>query len=203
MKILFGGSFDPIHTGHLTLIQEVIKKCNPDNFVIVPAYQSIRKPNHIFDANFRCKLIDKAIMDLPKSIITCIEISDFEIMQKRAVYTYETIEALKPDTMLIGGDLNYTKWKYFNEVIDKSIHHVLIFPRNNVPVNSYSSKDIILDLPESKISSSEIIKRLLLRKSITGLVPHSILENIEQKYFENSFDPIEEEIQYSLVGINS
>jgi nicotinic acid mononucleotide adenylyltransferase len=124
-------------------------------------------------------------------------------MQKRAVYTYETIETLKPDTMLIGGDLNYTKWKYFKEVIDKSIHHVLIFPRNNVPVNSYSSKDIILDLPESKVSSSEIIKRLLLRKSITGLVPHSILENIEQKYFENSFDPIEEEIQYSLVEINS
>jgi nicotinate-nucleotide adenylyltransferase len=203
MKILFGGSFDPIHIGHLTLIKEVIKKYSPDSFVIVPAYQSIRKPNHIFDAEFRRKLINKAIMDLPKSIMTCIEISDFEILQKRAVYTYETIEALKPDTMLIGGDLNYTKWKYFNEVIDKSIHHVLIFPRNNVPVNSYSSKDIILDLPESKVSSSEIIKRLLLRKSITGLVPDSILENIEQKYFENSFDPIGEKIQYSLVEINS
>ena len=203
MKILFGGSFDPIHIGHITLIQEVIKKYSPDKFVIVPAYQSIRKPNHIFDADFRCKLINKVIMDLPKSIMTCIEISDFEILQKRAVYTYETIEALKPDTMLIGGDLNYTKWKYFNEVIDKSIHQVLIFPRNNVPVNSYSSKDIILDLPESKVSSSEIIKRLLLHKSITGLVPNSISENIEQKYFENSFDPIEEEIQYSLVEMNS
>lgn len=185
MVILFGGSFDPVHSGHLLLIQKVIEKFKPDKFIVVPAYNGMCKQKCTFTGEFRLKLITKALSVLPKIISENIEISDYEIKQNRPVYTYETIEKLKPDALLVGGDLDYKKWKNFDEVIDVYTKKILVYPRNTSVQRIRSDKEIILDMPLSDISSSEIVNRLSQGKSIINYVPHSILKYIKEEYLSN------------------
>jgi nicotinate-nucleotide adenylyltransferase len=185
MKILFGGSFDPFHLGHLSIIKGVIEKYNPGKFFIVPANQSMSKIKYVFPPGLRLKMIEKSLSDLPNEMRNCIEISDFELIQDKPVYTYETVAALKPDTLLIGGDHNYAKWKNFSEIIEPSVKQFLIYPRNNNPKSPRSVKEIILDLPEFQISSMEVIEKLYSSQRLNQLVHHSIVKELEQYRLEN------------------
>lgn len=186
MVILFGGSFDPIHNGHVLLIQNVIEKFSPQRFIVVPAYHGMCKNRCNFSREFRFNSVQKALSELPDSILKNIEISDFELKQNRPVFTYETIEELKPDTLLIGSDLDYTKWKNFKNVIDAYIKQILIYPRNTFSPHPHSKKEIILNMPLLDVSSSEIISQLSRGESIKGFVPDSVLNYIEQEYLQNN-----------------
>lgn len=180
MRILFGGSFDPFHLGHLSIIKGVIEKFNPYKFILVPANASMSKIKYIFPPELRLDFIIKSMSDLPTDIKSCIEISDYELRQGKPVYTFETITELQPDTLLVGGDHDYTKWKSYIEIIEPAIKQFLIYPRNNNPENPRSVKEVILDLPPFRISSMEIIEKMYKGESINGLVHHSIIGEIEQ-----------------------
>lgn len=179
MKILFGGSFDPFHLGHLAVVKRVIEKFSPEKFIIVPANMSMSKISYIFPPEFRLMIIKKSLSDLPPAISGCIEISEFELQQERQVYTYETIAELKPDTLLIGGDHDYTKWKKYSEVIEPCIKQFLIYPRNNNPKYPRSEKEIILDLPGYNISSMEVIEKIYSNQKFNHLVHPSVVKDLE------------------------
>lgn len=196
MKVLFGGSFDPIHLGHIYLIRKVIEKYKPEKFIIVPAYQSIGKRPHTFDCEFRLKLILKALSNLPEEIRKYIEVSDYELKQKRPVFTYETILNLKPNTLLVGADLNYTEWKFFYEVIDNYIDQIIVFPRNNYLISPRYRKEIIIDTQLLNFSSSVVREKLYFNESIKNLVSSSIRFDIEKKYLEQRYSINNDKLNY-------
>lgn len=187
MKILFGGSFDPIHIGHINLICKVIEKYKPKKFIIVPAYQSIGKRTHAFDCEFRLKLILKALSHLPVEIKKYIEISDYELKQRRPVFTYETVLHLKPNVLLVGADINYTRWKFFYEIIDNYINQIIVFPRYSNFISPRQRKEIIVDNQLLNFSSSEIRNKLYLKESIESLVPTAIRYDIENYFLAMEF----------------
>ncbi|MEM3373456.1 MAG: nicotinate-nicotinamide nucleotide adenylyltransferase [Candidatus Anstonellales archaeon] len=187
MKILFGGSFDPIHLGHIYIIRKVIELYKPEKFIIVPAYQSVGKKSYLFDCEFRLKLILKALSELPVEIKKCIEISDYELKQRKPVYTYETILNIKPNTLLVGADVKYTQWKFFNEIIDNYIDMFIVFPRYKQINNPRYNKEIIFDSRLIDNSSTEIKKKLYLHERINNYVPHLITTDIERYFHEYYF----------------
>jgi len=180
MKILFGGSFDPFHLGHLAIIKGVIEKFSPEKFIIVPSNASMSKIKYTFPPDIRLKFIISSLSGLPPEISNSIEISEYELRQERPVYSYETIGELKPDALLLGGDHDYTKWKNYTEVIEPCIKLFLVYPRDGNPKNSRNKKEIILDLPGHSISSMEIIERLYANEKIDQMVHHSIANELEQ-----------------------
>ena len=126
----FGGSFDPPHIGHLSIIQSCILKSQ--QFLLIPAQQSPIK-DHIPEASafHRKQMLELLIHDINHPVT----IDDWEINNPAPNYTYETIKHLQtvyPQSklhMVIGGDqlANFSKWKNYKKIMD--IVHIVAFNR--------------------------------------------------------------------------
>lgn len=118
MKIgLFGGSFDPIHLGHIAIAREACKRESFQHFFFIPTACSPFKPQNAFlDNSNRIKLL-KAALDEEKNNL--FQISSFEIQKGGVSYSYETIQhfqKLYPNASLywVGGDdllPSLSQWK--------------------------------------------------------------------------------------------
>ena len=87
-KAIFGGTFDPIHIGHVHIAYEALYNLHLDKILFMPAGNPPNKINkNITDAQIRYDLVEKAVEGENH-----FEISDYEINKKENSYTYETIE---------------------------------------------------------------------------------------------------------------
>lgn len=121
---IFGGTFDPMHKGHLIIINEFINKWLLDRVLIVPAYVSPHKINEntLFPADIRLEIIKKSIADNQS-----ISVDDFEISKPTPSYTINTINHIEkkyPDSnlyLLIGTDQlkNFHNWHKYEIILKK------------------------------------------------------------------------------------
>ena len=135
----FGGSFDPPHIGHLSIIQSCIVESQ--QFVLIPTKQSPFK-DHIplASAHHRIRMLELLISKIDHPII----IDDWEINNPAPNYTYETIRHLQMDYpkrnlfMVIGGDqLTYFhKWKNYRKIMN--LVRIVAFNRDK---NQYAPPD--------------------------------------------------------------
>lgn len=86
---VFGGSFDPPHIGHEAIVQEACQQLDIDKLFVVPTFLNPFKSSSHIDAAQRLTLIKKLF-----SMNQKVEICEYEVNQKRAVQTVETIEYL-------------------------------------------------------------------------------------------------------------
>ena len=92
MKILiYGGTFDPVHNGHLKLFSAAIKEIKPDLCYVFTAYNSPYKEASQTPYNLRKLMAQKVFSPLHKNII----FDDFEYKKHRKVYTFETLKYVK------------------------------------------------------------------------------------------------------------
>ena len=120
---LLGGSFDPIHLGHLNMGLRALKDFNLDRVFYITAKNSPFKVNKSFlDSEKRHKLVEKALADHPG-----LEASRIELDREEEVsYTYQTIEEYKklyPDSelfLLMGEDAfsRFNQWKNYDWIMD-------------------------------------------------------------------------------------
>ena len=112
---IFGGSFDPVHNGHLILAQETVEHCGLDCLLVVPAWRSPLKEK-------RPRLPDATRLDLLRQVFAHLEwarILDLEIRQSQPSYTVETVREISrehPDdslSLVLGADslLEIESWK--------------------------------------------------------------------------------------------
>jgi len=118
-KAIFGGSFDPPHSGHLQVIQQAIISLNIDKLIVVPAFLNPFKMGNKAPANLRLKWLKQMTADMP-----LVEVSSFEIDQNRAVASIETVEHFQDEDvtyLIIGADnlQDLCKWKRFQELNKK------------------------------------------------------------------------------------
>ena len=122
MKLyFFGGSFDPPHLGHLSIIQSCL--INSQQFVLIPAKQSpFKEHSTVASAYHRIRMLKLLISKIDHPII----IDDWEINNPAPNYTYETIKHLQTNypqsnlSMVIGGDqlTCFHKWRKYREIMD-------------------------------------------------------------------------------------
>lgn len=102
---IYGGTFDPIHVGHLHVIEQVIEKDLVDQLIVVPAGQPLlRTSAPVASAENRRKMCQLAIKDLQPKVAAKVFVNPIEILRTGPSYAIDTVEAIKqthPDDQLV------------------------------------------------------------------------------------------------------
>ncbi|MDU3687846.1 MAG: nicotinate (nicotinamide) nucleotide adenylyltransferase [Anaerococcus hydrogenalis] len=193
MKIgLFGGTFDPIHIGHLIVMENVINTMNLDKIYILPNSNPPHKvQNKKTDINIRIKMVRKAISDNHK-----IEINDYDYRNNSIHYTYQTIDYFKktyPDDkfyFIIGEDsfLDIKKRKNYEQILKENL---IVFKRYSEKnssllseinkIKKYNKNIYLIDNIALDISSTLIRSLVKDKKSIKYLVNDKVIEIIKKE----------------------
>lgn len=190
MKIaLFGGSFDPVHEGHLTIAATACRCCRFDRFFFVPAARSPFKQDAVpAKTAFRIEMLNAALRDFPNDPF---EICLFETERGGLSYSIDTVRYignLFPDSSVVwigGADLlpGLPLWHDSASLAQET--SFLIFRRGNdlcPPVPSGFRVDFF-EIPPIPYSSSEIRKQLadgIPAASVPGL-PKAVADIIERE----------------------
>ena len=172
----FGGSFDPIHIGHISLAQQAIQLARLDTLLLCPAYHAplrIEKP--YFSTKTRLRILEKIAQETP-----CVEVCKLEIEKQKTCYTYETIKEVQlqyPHStilLLLGADQfnRLNEWKFHNELAEHC--QFLVFSRDAQGVTPPPIPQLSYQLVKNDLidcSSTEIRKRLQSGKSVNHLIP--------------------------------
>lgn len=156
MKLaFFGGSFDPPHLGHDSIVKMAIDSLDIDKLIIMPTYISPFKADFSAPPELRLKWTKEIWGDLPN-----VEISRFEIDQNRPVPTIESVLHLydiydiKKLYLLIGADHLATLDKWHNFELLSSLVHFIVAKRDHIKIPKKLQKlDIHIDISSSKIRS--------------------------------------------------
>lgn len=186
---LFGGTFNPLHNGHIELAKNSIVSLNLDAVVFVPNYLSPFKSDQlILDDFHRFKMIELTL----KNYINFF-VSDFEIKSKNISYTINTIKyfsiyfSKKKFVLLIGNDslINFDKWFNFKEML--SLIEIGVFERDSSVYNNFNIKYKEIKGCKVDVSSSLIRDKIKHFLPINNLVPNEVLKYInENKLYLNS-----------------
>jgi nicotinate-nucleotide adenylyltransferase len=178
---IFGGTFDPIHFGHLITALAVKEIRSLDKIIFIPAHISPHKTTFSSSsAAHRLAMINLAINN-----IEGFEVSDFELNKQGISYTIDTISHYKNIyshiDLIIGYDnlLNFTTWKDPDEIV-KLASLVVLSRKSNQPdvSNPYFNHAELVKTPLIEISSTDIRRRVKENKLINFLVPKKVMEYI-------------------------
>ncbi|WKZ20541.1 MAG: nicotinate-nucleotide adenylyltransferase [Candidatus Jettenia sp. CY-1] len=200
---IFGGSFNPIHIGHLIVAEEVFQQQRLSKVVFIPTGISPHKESiDLIHSSHRYHMVKQAISDNDH-----FEISDLEIKRSGKSYTIDTVRTLKGMYgekqnlyLIIGSDMLHeiNTWKDID--ILSSLCRFVVVNRFPVPINEGSHKShtpltkeksynfnkekkeferLKVMIPFIGISSTEIRDRLRDGRSIRYLVPRCVEEYIK------------------------
>lgn len=179
---LFGGSFNPIHIGHLILAEyaRVIMNFDEVWLILSPLNPLKISSKELLPDDIRLKMIQLAIEGF-EGIKEC----DIELTMPRPNYTINTLRKLieqYPDvefSLLIGADnfANFDKWKDPDEIC--KLASVIVYPRLGYPMPD-GSNDYIkpLDAPIIQISSTEIRKAIAKQRLVAPMLPPKVYDFI-------------------------
>ena len=102
---IYGGTFDPIHLGHLHVISQLIEKKIVDQLLVVPAGEPLLR-NQVpkATAQQRRAMCQLAVSDLPADIASKVQVNPIEVLRTGPSYAIDTVEAVKqsyPDDTLV------------------------------------------------------------------------------------------------------
>jgi nicotinate-nucleotide adenylyltransferase len=177
---LFGGTFNPIHNGHLIVAEHMRSALSIDTVMFIPSYITPHKQaGEEIVSEHRLEMVRLATHG--SAHFRC---SDIEINKNEISYTIDTVEELMlrnpNDTMylIIGMDnyLTFHHWKNPNEILSKIRVVVMNRPHHQKQLNeAIGTKNIIfIDVPNIDISSTEIRKRVQEGKSVSQMVPPAV-----------------------------
>lgn len=181
---VFGGSFDPIHQGHLNIAQDAYEEFGLDAVCFIPAGHSPNKKEQFMTpAEIRAEMTALAIQDIPHFFL-----SDIEIQSRNTSYTYLTLTKLKelyPDTELyfiMGADsLDYfERWCHPEIICQKAV--ILAAVRDDMDISAVQAKIKRLQrlFPaeiyplhgrKTEVSSSELRKEISESGSYSNMIP--------------------------------
>ena len=178
MKIgIYGGSFNPIHFGHIGLAKWVTEHTDLDQvWLMVSPNNPLKDTSILADEQVRLIEARKAIANIQSPIAKQIVVSDFEFHLPRPNYTANTLRELQKQypqhefTLIIGEDnINiFNKWREYQYILDT--YRIFVYPRRNIISQTSQQHEDILrkannvkllaDAPYFDISSTELRKNL-------------------------------------------
>lgn len=189
---IMGGTFNPIHNGHLLLAKNAQKQVLLDQVLFMPSGNSYMKRN-VLETQKRVAMVALAIERYPD-----FELSLIEAQKSGNTYTYETLECLKtanPDTQyyfIIGADILFQieQWRNPKQIFQMAV--LVCAVRNDYDFNMIQEKGndlaasganiIYLNMPKLDVSSTDIRAKVKSNLSISDLVPPEVAQYIEQEH---------------------
>ena len=191
---ILGGTFDPIHTGHLAVADEIVSRLGLAEVLFVPAGKPwFKADDRILPAEHRLKMVKLAIADKP-----CFKLSTIEVEREGPTYTVDTITELRRQfgagdelLFIIGWDnlADLSRWCQPERLI--SMCRLVAVPRVGCQVPDLDSLEaaipglsqrvIMLDKPEIDVSASMIRERVRRGLPINRLVPEAVARYITEQ----------------------
>ena len=131
LRLLYGGTFDPIHLGHLHTAKAAYHAFNQAPLAFIPCFEPVHK-DHPITKDHRFAMLKLALEDYPH-----FSIESWEIKQKRPCYALETLSHLRkqyPNASLawiIGSDQDLTTWHHWPDLF--KLAHFIRVPRDHHP----------------------------------------------------------------------
>ena len=176
---LFGGTFNPIHVGHLVLAETAREHLALDRVLFIPAASPPHKrARDLLPGATRLRLVQLAIRDHPAFVA-----SDIELTRPGPSYSIETVRCLRRQLpaatlfLLIGEDMLEVRWRAWDEL--RRLCTIAAARRPESPPASCRGVRW-LPMPQLAIASSDIRKRLAAGRSIRYLVPSAVERHIRQ-----------------------
>ncbi len=188
---IYGGTFDPVHNGHIIVATWMIEVARLDKLMVMPAYippHKIESERAEFSKRF--EWLKKAFKGVEK-----VEISNFEGKKEGISYTFETVshfEKIYGKLVYIMGEDNFlhlNEWYKYEELLKKI--ELWVYPRTcNFDAErvlkkfAFISNDIHVarDIPLIQISSTSVRDRVKKGLPLKGYVPECVEEEIKKTY---------------------
>ncbi len=183
---LLGGSFDPIHQGHIDMALRMAEALHLDGVVLMPTFVPPHKIREsMASAHHRLEMCRLAAAEYP-----LLQVSDLELNREGASFTVDTLTALQepyPDTrwyLITGADMFMTlrTWYRFADIAKMAV--LCTFPREGTDLGELQAYaagltadgvDCYVDThPIMTVSSTEIRRRAVMGESLSGLVPEAV-----------------------------
>ena len=183
---IFGGSFNPIHNGHIALAKAFLEKENLNEVWFMVSPQNPFKVNlQLLADHLRLELVCKAIADNPH-----FRASDYEFQLPKPSYTWNTLQHLSHDypthrfTLLVGGDnwAAFDRWYHAEDIL--SNYKIVVYPRRGQEIDKSTlpTNVSLLQTPLIDVSSTDVRQRVEQGEDISKLVPEEILNDIQRLY---------------------
>src|SRR5579872_5752796 len=169
---ILGGTFDPIHFGHLRLALELYQAFALEHIRIIPCYQPVHRKQPVASPEERLAMSKRAVASEP-----ALKIDETEIKRKGPSYTIDTLLDLRkkapqvPFCILIGIDafLGFTSWHRWQDILENAHLIVAHRPNYHLPHTGIVAKLIRDRLVEDATQIHQRLQGCILLHPITSL----------------------------------
>lgn len=183
---LYGGSFNPIHNGHIAIARQMIEKAGLDEvWFMVSPQNPLKERDTLLDDAKRLEMARKALEGQPR-----LKACDYEFALPRPSYTWHTLQSLWRDypdrefILMIGADnwAHFGRWYHADDIMRTC--NILIYPRRGYNVDALSLPTCaqLVDTGLYDVSSTEIRQLIKEGRDISRLVPADIVDMAEKYY---------------------
>ena len=185
---LFGGTFNPLHNGHLAIAKSVLEQGLADEvWLLVTPCNPWKKDQELPDDHLRYDMVAEAVKDMEH-----VFASDYEFNLPKPSYTANTLRHISADypnrefILTIGADnwVKFHNWREADFIMDN--YPIMVYPRQGYPIETLSGNVTLLDCPLMNISSTQIRQMVQDGNPINEFVPASTARTIlEKKLYTN------------------
>jgi len=201
---ILGGTFDPIHFGHLRLALELFQAFDLDHIRIIPCYQPVHRKQPIASPEDRMAMTRRAVASE-----SALKADETEIKRKEPSYTIDTLLDFRkkapqvPFCILIGIDafLGFTSWHRWQDILDNAHLIVAHRPNYHLPHTGIVAKllrerhsddatiihkkihgcILLHPITSLEISATDIRKQIAMGKNPRYLLPDNVYEYIKKR----------------------
>ncbi len=200
---ILGGTFDPIHNGHLHIAQNVLKQVPLSEIQFIPTNIPPHREQPIASSQDRLKMVELATKGHSH-----FKVNPIEINRDGPSYSIDTVKALENKqqsiSLILGCDvfLTFDKWKQWQQITDHC--HLIIVNRPGFKLSqnsklhnwyqqhhansieqlqsSHHGKVILIEIPPTQVSATHIRKAITAHQDVSELLPQNVLDYIKSNH---------------------
>ena len=173
---LFGGTFNPLHNGHIAIAESVLEQGLADEvWMLITPCNPWKADQTLMNDRLRYDMVAESVKDISR-----VTASDYEFRLPKPSFTANTLRHISTDypdrefILTIGADnwVKFHDWRESDFIMDN--YRIIIYPRQGYPITDVPENATLLDCPLMDISSTQIRQMVKKGEPIDKLVPPSV-----------------------------